>query len=61
MDNLSWTSNSDSLIAQFNESSYPVSPGYYDLGGVHLELDKKPRWLHRVMVRLVLGWKWVGS
>ena len=34
---------------------YPALVGYYDVG------DKKPRWFHRTMVRLVLGWKWVEN
>jgi len=32
--------------------------GYYNLGGLHLELNKKPCWLHRFTVRLALGWEW---
>jgi hypothetical protein len=33
-----------------------ASPGY-----VQFNLTKKPCWLHRLGVRLVLGWKWVDA
>ena len=31
-------------------------PGYFQFN-----LTKKPCWLHRLGVRLVLGWKWVDA
>ena len=40
---------------------YSTPVGCYNLNGGYLELDKKPRWLHRVMVQLILGWKWVEN
>ncbi len=30
-------------------------------GGVQFNLTKKPCWLHRMGVRLVLGWEWVDA
>ena len=45
----------------------PVAGGYRmgdddELGGwVIFNLPKKPRWIHRMGVRLVLGWKWVDA
>jgi hypothetical protein len=46
----------------------PPSPvGGYRLGDeanggwIIFNLQKKPRWIHRMGVRLVLGWKWVDA
>ena len=30
-------------------------------GSVTFSLPKKPHWIHRMGVRLVLGWKWVDA
>jgi hypothetical protein len=30
-------------------------------GKILFGLPKKPRWIHRMGVRLVLGWKWVDA
>ena len=30
-------------------------------GWIIFNLQKKPRWIHRMGVRLVLGWKWVDA
>ena len=32
------------------------APGYFQFN-----MTKKPCWLHRMGVRLVLGWKWVDE
>ncbi|WP_372356941.1 hypothetical protein ACCP99_08075 [Xanthomonas sp. NCPPB 3443] len=33
--------------------------GYYVIGiNFKIALLKKPSWLHRIAVRVVLGWKW---
>ena len=41
----------------------PTPPvGGYRIGGcVQFNLTKKPCWLHRLGVRLVLGWEWVDA
>lgn len=43
----------------------PLSVGGYRLGEapdyVQFNLTKKPCWLHRLGVRLVLGWEWVDA
>ena len=30
-------------------------------GWILFSIPKKPRWIHRMGVRLVLGWKWVDA
>jgi hypothetical protein len=44
---------------------YPLKPagGYRMSGpyGITFNLNKKPLWIHRMGVRLVLGWKWVDA
>lgn len=43
--------------------SMPKPAGAYRLGSdgsyFQVNLQKKPIWLHRVMMRLCLGWEWV--
>ena len=43
----------------------PPLVGCYRMGGptgyTQFYLTKKPCWLHRMGVRLVLGWKWVDK
>ena len=39
----------------------PPSVGGYRMGEFTFNLTKKPRWIHRMGVRLVLGWKWVDA
>ncbi len=43
----------------------PPPVGGYRLGEapdyVQFNLTKKPSWLHRMGVRLVLGWEWVDA
>jgi hypothetical protein len=36
----------------------PTSVGGYRVGEIIFNLTKKPLWIHRMGVRLVLGWKW---
>lgn len=47
------------------ESGYtmttPVFAGYYQIGGksgLQVHLPKRPPWLHRTMMRMLLGWEW---
>lgn len=43
----------------FNTGPAPV--GFYSLGrgpGTRFMLTQRPNWFHRLMVRLVLGWRW---
>jgi hypothetical protein len=43
----------------------PKYVGGYRIGGdayyTQFMLVRKPIWLHRVMARLLLGWKWIDS
>jgi hypothetical protein len=39
----------------------PTSVGGYRMGEIIFNLTKKPLWIHRMGVRLVLGWKWVDA
>jgi len=49
----------------FRFYSPPPHVGGYQMGESHgyfqFNLTKKPHWLHRLGVRLVLGWKWVDA
>jgi hypothetical protein len=42
-------------------SASPKYVGGYRMGEIIFSLTKKPRWAHRMGVRLVLGWKWVDA
>ena len=38
----------------------PKAVGYMEiLPSVEYHITKKPKWFHRIMVRILLGWKWV--
>ena len=39
----------------------PPAVGGYRMGELTFNLTKKPLWIHRMGVRLVLGWKWVDA
>ena len=39
----------------------PPPVGGYRMGEITFNLTKKPLWIHRMGVRLVLGWKWVDA
>lgn len=43
----------------------PKYAGGYRIGGnsyyTQFNLTRKPIWLHRVMVRLLLGWEWIDA
>ena len=41
--------------------SFPKYVGGYQMGDIRFSLTHKPRWWHRLGVRLVLGWKWVDD
>jgi len=46
-----------------SENNYRVvapvaGAGFYDIGGLFLEVRRKPWWIHRLAVRLILGWIW---
>jgi len=42
----------------FLGASRLTSVGGYRMGEIIFILTKKPLWIHRMGVRLVLGWKW---
>ena len=45
----------------YGELRVPPVVGYYEIGGqygLRIGMTKRPLWLHRWMVRLVLGFKW---
>lgn len=35
--------------------------GHYDLNGCHININKKPCLLHRLMVKALLGWGWTDN
>lgn len=40
----------------------PKYVGGYQIGGQYglkINLEKKPIWLHRTMMKLCLGWEWI--
>lgn len=46
---------------QYSIDTGPPRVGGYRLGdrqGFVIALDKKPRWIHRQMMRLAFGWVW---
>lgn len=42
----------------FHFSDWPKTQGFYVMGNMHFGLTTKPSRFHRLMVRLILGWKW---
>ena len=36
-------------------------PGSEPPNGVYFYMVKKPNWLHRTTMRLLLGWKWEAA
>jgi hypothetical protein len=35
--------------------------GFYAIGQFRIAIGKKPIWLHRKMMALCLGWKWIDA
>jgi hypothetical protein len=35
--------------------------GCYSVGGLSIYLEKRPKWLHRRMMKLCLGWEWIDN
>jgi hypothetical protein len=52
---------SGSSAGSFDMRVQPPSVGGYRFGQTTFNLTKKPLWIHRMGVRLVLGWKWVDA
>ena len=53
------TANSDLTI-----ESGPKYAGCYEIGGtggLQIHLAKKPKWLHRKMMKLCLGFEWINK
>jgi hypothetical protein len=49
---------------QYAFISLPKYVGCYQIGGpmgLQINLKQKPRWFHRKMMRLCLGWEWVDA
>lgn len=42
-----------------NDNVNQIYVGYFDLYGVFIHLEKRPLFLHRVMMRALLGARWV--
>jgi hypothetical protein len=42
----------------FTQTNYA---GCYSVGGLSIYLEKRPKWLHRKMMKLCLGWKWIDN
>lgn len=39
----------------------PRDAGYWKVSGnLHFCVEEKPSWFHRKMMKLLLGWEWVG-
>jgi hypothetical protein len=48
----------------FTPFMMPNYVGGYRLGGefgLRINLQKKPNWLHRTMMKLCLGWEWIDT
>jgi len=45
----------------YNYLEIPIYVGYYMLGGVYVNLTKKPNIIHRFFMNLLLGWKWTDT
>jgi hypothetical protein len=44
--------------------SIPNYVGSYSIGGktgLQIHFTKKPKWLHRKMMKLCLGWEWIDN
>jgi hypothetical protein len=42
----------------------PKYVGRYRIGGstgLQISFEKKPKWIHRKMMKLCLGWEWVNN
>lgn len=39
----------------------PKFAGYYDWGGVFVEVRRKPNRFQRLMIRWFFGWKWIDK
>jgi len=48
-------------IESFRLRASSPAVGGYRLGAITFALPKKPCWIHRMGVRLVLGWVWVDA
>jgi hypothetical protein len=49
------------LDLELTDMTSSPAVGGYQLGAITFALPKKPCWIHRMGVRLVLGWKWVDA
>ena len=52
---------SGSSAGSYTINTPPTYVGGYRMGEITFNLTKKPFWIHRMGVRLVLGWKWVDA
>ena len=39
----------------------PEYVGCYSIAGLSICLEKRPKWLHRKMMKLCLGWEWIDN
>lgn len=39
----------------------PNYAGCYSIAGLSIYLEKRPKWLHRKMMKLCLGWEWTDN
>jgi hypothetical protein len=45
-------------------TSFPKYVGGYQLGGstgLRINFTQKPKWFHRKMMKLCLGWEWINN
>ena len=48
-------------MSNYTFAPTPKYAGGYQIGGpmgLRINFTKKPRWLHRMMMRWAFGWKW---
>ena len=52
----------DDMIIEFRNGIFvklPKYKGYYSINNnLRISFEKKPNWFHRIMTRLLLGWRW---
>jgi hypothetical protein len=55
------TENKELVNNDYKLNFNPIYAGYYKIGGnigMQISLGKKPKWIHRKLTKLLLGWEW---
>jgi len=53
-----FTEQTFTLNTSFTQTNFA---GCYSVGGFSIYLEKRPKWLHRKMMKLCLGWEWIDN